>query len=296
MAASEKLTLENFRDLSLEDLEKVAYSLQIEYDPPLTEEQRPKVLDYIEYIIRNHDEYNKEAVIRRRKRDILRKKRSCNDEKTAIMQKDVGLMSDAQLVFLPQIEIKYFCLDRLVDLPYAIENKINPINKAPLTNDQLQFLIEQKDNIPFSNIRAGEFFEEIEQRIGGYASFPTVQPIISSRNLNKSELSQQFRIGSLYNNPQYQEWIVRNLKQLLDIINKGKLEIHKPDVKICNMDTNCLELLNPIGRGGGSYIIETRYKTENVSAANNLFPVSPKYRFAMKLCDIGLLYTAGCRE
>ncbi len=203
MAASEKLTLENFRDLSLKDLEEVTYALQIEYDPPLTEEQRPKVLNYIEYIIRNHDEYDEEVLIEERQGRRLSLGRSCDDKNTAIMQKDTGLMSDAQLVFLPQIEItrdkdgtvidkkiKYFCLDRYDDLPIAIDQKINPLNDAPLTDIQLQFLIEQRDNNPYPNISVSEFLDEIEERIGDYKPPDIPRYVLLSDKLEKLLKSQ----------------------------------------------------------------------------------------------------------
>lgn len=186
MAASEKLTLDNIDNLSLGELEEVAYALQIDYDPPLTEEQIPKIRGYLEYIIRNHNEFNEDAIVNRREKRRRSRKRSCDDKVTAIMQKDVGLMSDSQLVFLPQIEvvrdkhgividkkIKYICLDRYDDLPTAIARKVNPLNDSPLTDEQLQFLIEQRDNNPYPNISVESFLDEIEERIGMY-----VPPVI----------------------------------------------------------------------------------------------------------------------
>lgn len=278
MAAFEKSVLENFKYLSLRDLDEVAYVLQIEYDHPLTEDQRPKVLDDIKYIIR-HDDKHMEAAIKVLKKVRSRRKRLCN-EKVAIMKKGGGLMSDSQIVFLPQIEIKYFCLDRHAELHYAIENKINPINGVRLTNSQLQFLIEQKDGHFFSDISAGDLFEEIERRIGDYTPL----------SLNKS---QQSRISFLRNNPRYKKWIARNLEQLSNIKNV-KNAIYGPGIKICNIEVNkCLELIKRVAKGGGSYVIETRYKTTDVSADNNLFPVDSKYRFVMKLWNNSLDSASG---
>ncbi len=203
MAASEKLTLENFKSLSLGDLEEVAYALQIEYDPPLTEDQRPRILGYIEYIIRSRDEFDEDIIIERRRRKRRLRRKSCDDDKTAIMQKNVGLMSDSQLVFLPQIEIirdrdgvvvdkkiKYFCLDRYNDLPVAIDNRTNPLNNAPLTEEQLQFLIEQRDNNPYPDIRVDEFLDEIEARIGEYVLPKVSKYILLGDKLEKLLKSQ----------------------------------------------------------------------------------------------------------
>ena len=203
MAVFEKLTLEILGDLPLEKLEEVAYTLQVEYDPPLTEDQRLKVSEDIKYIIKYNDQFNEDVIIERRRRERRQRGRSCDDEKTAIMQKNVGLLSDAQLVFLPQIEIirdregnvidkkiKYFCLDRYDDLPIAIESKINPLNDAPLTNDQLQFLVEQRDNNPYPNISVDEFLEEIEARIGEYKPPEVPKYIILGDKLEKLLKSQ----------------------------------------------------------------------------------------------------------
>ena len=203
MAAPEKLTLETLKNLSLKELEEVTYALQVEYDPPLTEDQRRKVSEDIEYIIRFHDKFNEDVIIERRRRERRRRRRSCDDDKTAIMQKNVGSVSDAQLVFLPQIEvirdregividkiIKYFCLDRYDDLPTAIENKINPLNNAPLTDEQLQFLIKQRDNNPFPDISVDEFLDEIEARIEEYVPPEVPKYILLGDKLEKLLKSQ----------------------------------------------------------------------------------------------------------
>ena len=181
MDDSKKLTLESLKNLTLDELEEAAYALQIDYIPPLTEDQRERVSGDIEYIIRYHDTFDEDVIIERRKNERRRRKKSCTEDKTSATQNKVGLLSDMQLVFLPHIEfirdktgividkkLTYFCLDRY-DVQDAITRKVNPLaSDTPLTKEQLEFLITQRDADPYPKIDVQDFFEEIESRIGNY--------------------------------------------------------------------------------------------------------------------------------
>ena len=104
MDDSKKLTLESLKNLTLSELEEAVYALQVDYVPPLTEDQREKVSDDIEYIIRYHDGFREDVIIERRKNERRQRKKSCTEDKTSATQNKVGLLSDMQLVFLPHIE------------------------------------------------------------------------------------------------------------------------------------------------------------------------------------------------
>lgn len=122
------------------------------------------------------------------------------------------------------------------------------------------------------------------------------KPLIFSGNLSKiigvengyQESNQNVRITSLYNNQAYIDWLNRNSNKLLSI---SKNEMYNA----CNIIPNCFILNRLIGRGGGSYVIEARYKDVNIRNANNLFPVNPNDIFVMKLCDISLLGSDACK-
>lgn len=121
----------------------------------------------------------------------------------------------------------------------------------------------------------------------------TISPLVFSGNITKIVQRQyhpnhtnNVRIVSLYKNNSYLNWIDKNLQKL-----QSQNNFSVPTS--CNLQPDCFIKKKVVGRGGGSYIIETSYSSHCTSLTTELFLIDPKYTFVMKLCDIGILYE-GC--
>ncbi len=150
--------LSKYRQMPLQQLEELAYATQIAYTPPLTEEQRPIVLRGIEWIL-EHPNLTEEE-----RENITRSGRvkTCDNPNTPIGYDNVLLKSDAQLAFLPDGD-KYYCLDKVVDLPEILRQGKNLGNMKPLTSEQISFLEEVQDQNPYPRIVTGDYFDEVKK-------------------------------------------------------------------------------------------------------------------------------------
>lgn len=83
-----------YETLPLNELEKLVYALQISYHPPLTEDQRPKVIADIIQLREKAETLDFEELKLQRKDNRLKRNIVCNDAITYIGRKDVLLMSD----------------------------------------------------------------------------------------------------------------------------------------------------------------------------------------------------------
>lgn len=156
--------------LSDEKLSELAYALQINYDPSNInrDDILAKIFDLKEkakLLVNNKSEWEKEI---RENRLASRKSTPCHQKSTVISHKDTELMSNDQIVFLPEIDPitnkrYYYCLDRAEDVDYVMKSGVNPFTNQLLTEEQKEYLLSQTSLYP--NIIVGDYFDEIENRL-----------------------------------------------------------------------------------------------------------------------------------
>jgi antitoxin component YwqK of YwqJK toxin-antitoxin module len=163
------MALTMYDTMPIEKLEEYAYALQIPYDPPLTEEQRTYVVNDILWLEEHVNELNEDLLREGRQQQRIRRGKFCHEPKTFIGNKDTLLLSDEELVFMPEIDengnvLRYYCFDRFDDLDYLLSERKNPFTQKSLTRDQLSFLREAKMS-KYPNIEVDELPEEITNRL-----------------------------------------------------------------------------------------------------------------------------------
>lgn len=160
--------------MSQKELEKLAYVLQIPYDP----------LNFdTNYILNEIDLLREKSRILADKKAQLeweekvresridsRTKTPCHEPVTLITNKDTSLMSNEQLVFMPDKfpdgHIVYFCFDKHEDVPVLLESGINPFTSKKITPEQRSFLEGSIKDDPYPNIPVNSYFDEIQERFG----------------------------------------------------------------------------------------------------------------------------------
>ena len=144
-----------------------AYALQIDYDPQNPDIEAIKLA--IEQLkiktnIRNRGEWESEI------RDHRKSHRTvvCHEQITIITRKDIDLMSEAQLVYLPinlKTGIQYYPLDAVTDVDALLFLKKNPFTNEILTSEEILFLETAQKNHKYPRIAVGDFFEEVDERL-----------------------------------------------------------------------------------------------------------------------------------
>jgi antitoxin component YwqK of YwqJK toxin-antitoxin module len=164
-----KMFISIYDTMPLQELEEYAYALQIPYHPPLTEDQRIYVVNDILWLKEHASEVNEGQI--REQRQLLRVRRGkvCHEPKTYIGNKDTLLLSDEELVFMPEVDdyghvLRYYCFDRFEDLDYLLTKGINPFTQKELSPDQLSFLKDAKES-DYPNIEVDELPEEINNKL-----------------------------------------------------------------------------------------------------------------------------------
>lgn len=157
-----------YQHMALPELEEIIYALQIPYHPPLTENQRDHVINYIEYMTIHLEDYTEDKI--RSFHETARSHKTCHEPKTFIGNKDVSLMSDEQLVFLPEYDVKgkiirYYCFDRYEDVPEILRTNIHPFTRLPLSRNQESILKYLLQSNSYPNIYVDELPEEINNRL-----------------------------------------------------------------------------------------------------------------------------------
>ncbi len=172
-----------YRQMPLKNLEELAYAVQIAYSPPLTEEQRESVLHGIKWILEhpNLTEEEKEALTR------VSRSKVCDNPNTPIGYDNVLLKSDAQLAFMPDGD-KYYCLDKVVDLPEVLRQRKNLSNMRDLTSEQIAFLEGVQAQNMYPRIATGDYFDEVRAHLQGQ-----VEPDIPLYRRRAEELAELIR-------------------------------------------------------------------------------------------------------
>ncbi len=158
--------LSKYRQMSLRQLEELAYAVQIAYTPPLTEAQRPNILQGIKWIL-EHPNLTEEEKETSTKASRIK---TCDNPNTPVGYDNVLLKSDAQLAFLPDSTSSgevYYCLDKVVDLPETLRQEKNLSNMKPLTPEQVHYLEEVRDQNSYPRIATGDYFDEVASRLQG---------------------------------------------------------------------------------------------------------------------------------
>ena len=140
----EAIDLDSLSNMSLDELDKLAYRLQIDYKPPLTEQDRDDIIEKIIKLSLTIDPDNIDIEeLKRRNRDA--RKGKCNDE-TTLVGDDVDLLDNSKLVMIPIISNPgmYWCFDRVQDVPNLIQEGINPFTRQPWSRDELEILQESQ--------------------------------------------------------------------------------------------------------------------------------------------------------
>lgn len=164
-----RVTRGYLENLNLDELELLAYRLQIQYTAPLAEEQKSRIIDEILWIRDNvrTDEMSKQKKIEDWENRRLKAGKPCVNMETATTMKNVNLLSNDQIVFLldPE-EKKYYCFDRVEDIPYLLSSKRNPWTNKPLTPRQLEYLMNMQQS-PYPSVEVRDFYEEYDRIFRG---------------------------------------------------------------------------------------------------------------------------------
>lgn len=158
----------NYNEIPLHELELIAYRLQIDYNPPLTEDQRKKVVKEILRLKDSWKDMDFDAIRQKRKENM-----TYNNDVTYAMQKDVYLVSRQQLVIIStsvmgnEIGKIYHAFDRFDDVDYILKEKQNVFTQKPLTQLQMSILERScsKKN-PYPRIFVEELPEELKREFG----------------------------------------------------------------------------------------------------------------------------------
>lgn len=222
----EETPKKRFDDMPLEELEMIAYRLQIMYKPPLTEDQREEVVSNI-YWIRNNitvDEKSRENRMKEWEERRLKRGKPCNNEQTSATLKDVNLMSNAQLVFLlDKDEGKYYCFDRIEDIPMLLQTKRNPWNTKKLTKEQISYLEGVRDNSKYPKIETMDFFDEYEEIFKGVSG-----PVFQEHPYKEKMRKLADIIASTGKSMSYVSDIIYKFGSEMGLVNYNVFLMHNP--------------------------------------------------------------------
>ena len=119
------ITIEDIDASSNEEIEEMAYMLQIPYTPPVSSNNRESVIKCIKHLYKHVDTIDE---------DMIKKSRKENREKKGLLCKNKHIQrlnfSDEQLLFVPSEEEDntFYCFNRRKEL-YMYESGINPYTK-----------------------------------------------------------------------------------------------------------------------------------------------------------------------
>lgn len=159
----------NYDDLPDEELAELAYRLQIDYDPYnfdrfLIIDELNELKHRIMMLPNKKNWWMLEDDIRQARRDS-RRDTPCYESRTFLANKDIDLMSNAQLAFLPSID-GYYCLDKHDDVAEILAMGYNPFTNRGLNYSQEEYLQDILENDPYPKIEVGDYFEELERHFG----------------------------------------------------------------------------------------------------------------------------------
>ncbi len=140
------IDLDSLDRIPLSELEYLAYRLQINYTPPLSESDRERI---IEQIVLLYSKYQAVIDIEELKREIHQARKEklgeCNDE-TTLVGDDVDLLGDMELVYIPMRDTpgKFWCFDRVQDVPNLIRDGFNPFTREKWNKEEMRILRKSK--------------------------------------------------------------------------------------------------------------------------------------------------------
>lgn len=163
-----------YETLSSRKLAELAYALQIDYDPD--DFDRQSIIDQLHMIEKKAKLLsNEEARLLwekqiKDKNEGTRRSTPCHEPVTIVTNKNTSLMSNQQLVFMPDTlpdnKKIYYCLDKIEDVPYLLKSGTNPFNNKPLTVEQIEFLEHSDDYDQYPHTEVGDYFDEVEKQFG----------------------------------------------------------------------------------------------------------------------------------
>lgn len=155
----------NYNPVQMDPLLEIAYALQIDYNPDQPDyDSIHTQLDTIKLYSVTKDRILWEQEIRNHRR--TNRSVNCQESVTFVMRKDIDLMSEAQLVYLPaKTQTTFYPLDAVTDVDAVLNLKIHPFTHEPLTSEQIIFLETAKCNHRYPRISVGDFFEEVDARL-----------------------------------------------------------------------------------------------------------------------------------
>ena len=148
----------------MEHILEDAYALQIEYNPVAVDiDKIQNQIDALKVRATTCNWSQWENEIR-----SINSHRICQETVSLIMRKDIALMSDAQLVFMPLTindKIVYYALDVITDVDALLQLKYHPFTNTVLTDDDIDWLSKIKAGNLYPKIEVGDFFEEVRERL-----------------------------------------------------------------------------------------------------------------------------------
>jgi antitoxin component YwqK of YwqJK toxin-antitoxin module len=157
--------------MPLKDLEELAFAVQIDYTPPLREDERQDVIRELTWLLEHKDEINEEDIMKDRKRRRKREGKMCDQVNTIDTGENLLLMSDQQLIFFPFTtssgEKRYYCFTRYEVEEYILKQKINPYTNSRFSDEELELLKDMLHKEPYPIIYIGGLLSEIEDRLSG---------------------------------------------------------------------------------------------------------------------------------
>lgn len=227
--------LPDLHKIGLYELEKLAYTYQIEYTIPISESERPLLIKRFTEFFEQLDSINFNAI--RAERQIQRSR--CRNTHTFVAQNDVMLMEDNQLVFLEEGFPPYdiYALDRYRDVDRFWDNERNLFTGAPLTSDQLLCLSMALKDERYPLIEVDDLQQEVINLKALLHHIPPQQRYMEQL----IKLAKEYKLPyehipefvSNLNSQQYNDFLKHySLRQKLGSPNQGAIDyiIHKINV------------------------------------------------------------------
>lgn len=152
--------------MPLGELEEIAYAVQIEYEPPLREDDRREIVEELLYLIDNMDNLDIDEILERRR--VERKRRGIHCNRVSVTTgEDLLNYDDQQLIFYALDSNKYSCYTRF-EVEDIISTSVDPYTNKRVSSP-VRFLFEQLlREQDYPNILVYGFMTEIDNRLGKY--------------------------------------------------------------------------------------------------------------------------------